>query len=719
MQKRPFVCRNCGSICPIIVSVEGNRVVKVEGDFEAPLYRGYTCAKGRMLPAEHHNPNRLLHSLKKMPDGSFAPISSADLVGEIAGRLSSILKEHGPNAVATFLGNGVSSQPAASGLMLSFLAAIGSPMMFSNGTLDQPGLSIALGLHGGWQGGRVHPQQWQAKLLVGGNPVVSKQHLPQNPAWQLKELQQRGVKFIVIDPRRTETARRAAVHLQPVAGEDPTILAGLIHLIFALGGVDQEFTTQNAEGVEKLRDAVAGFTPEYVAARAGLAKQDLIAAAQTIIAAESGDTALGVGPSMATRGILTSYLALCIQTLRGWWAKEGAPVSRPKVLSARRDWRAQPLPPSPGWGFGVKLPTKRGLQQTIAGMPTAALPELMLAEDETRIRTLFSHAGIYYTWPETNKVVKALSNLDLFVTHDTQLSATARFADYVIATYDQLETPAMSQFNETVGDIHPGYDWNEPYGFYRDPAVAPPENSDLMESWQVYYRVAKALDLPLNYFNFSFVGGVTVAGPMDMRHEPATTDLYAQICEGSAVPLEEVKQHPHGAIFESAREWVKPSDPHCTAKLQLADPDMLAELAEVLAENPLSRRKTSADYPFQLISRRMQNSTSSLPRPEGIIKTGYNPLFMHPDDMEKLGVPDGGGVKIRSRFGAIEGFAEADETMRPGIVAMTFGFGRRPGNGGPRQDGSNVNELLSWDDDPDPYHGMPRMSAVPVAVHAV
>jgi anaerobic selenocysteine-containing dehydrogenase len=716
MEKRPFVCRNCGSSCPIIVTLDGERVVKVVGDHDAPLYRGYTCPKGRAIPQEHHNPRRLLQSLKRLPDGRRIPISSEQLVEEIAARVSRIIDAHGPQALAAFLGNGVSAQPAASGMMISFLAAIGSPMMFSPGTIDQPGLLVAKALHGNWQGGRMHPAQWDTLLVVGGNPVVSKQYLPQNPAWQLKELEQRGMRMIVIDPRRTETARRAAVHLQAIPGEDPTVLAGLIHLIFALDGVDEDFVAENTEGAQALRQAVAGFTPDYVAARAGLDQADLIAAARILIEARGGDTAPGVGASMATRGNLMSYLALCIQTLRGFWSREGDRVSRPKVLTPRRDWRAQPMPPHKAWGFGAKI-CVRGLQNSVAGMPTAALPDLMMSEGPDRIRALFLHGGAYYAWPDTNKTVKALSELDLFVMHDVELSGTAIHADYVIATHDQLETPAFSALNESVGDLHPGYDWNEPYAFYRPALLKPPAGADLMESWQIYFRVAQKLGLSLAYINY---GGVKTAPvPFDMNREPACDDILEMICTGSAVPLSEVKRHPHGAIFEEARDTVQPRDPICTARLQLADSAMLAELAAVRAEPALARRRTDGDHPFLLVCRRMQGSTNSAPRPEGVIRTGYNPLWMNPSDMARLDLRDGEEVAIRSRHGEITGFVEGDADMRDGVVAMTHGFGPKPSsNYDPRRDGSNVNLLLSWDDDPDPYHGMPRMSAVPVAVKA-
>jgi anaerobic selenocysteine-containing dehydrogenase len=113
----------------------------------------------------------------------------------------------------------------------------------------------------------------------------------------------------------------------------------------------------------------------------------------------------------------------------------------------------------------------------------------------------------------------------------------------------------------------------------------------------------------------------------------------------------------------------------------------------------------------------MQNSTNSAPRVEGVVRTGDNPLWMTPADMGRLGVRNGDEVAIRSRHGEIVGFVEGDADLCEGVVAMTHGFGPKPHSEyDPRRDGSNVNLLLSWDDDPDPYHGMPRMSAIPVSV---
>jgi anaerobic selenocysteine-containing dehydrogenase len=707
VQVKLSVCRNCGSFCPTLVTLDEGRVLSVDGDPDAPIYKGFICPKGRDIPRQHHLPGRLLHPLKRLQDGSRIAISSEQAVAEIADRLSIILAESGPESVAMYLGGGVAEQNTAPGVMRSFLAALGSPMFFSALTIDQPGLVLANALHGKWEGGRIHPRRCEALLIVGGNPVVSKQHLPQNPGQELKALASSGTKLIVIDPRRSETALRAAVHLQVIPGEDPTVLAGLIRLIFELEGVDAEFVSRNTEGAAALREAVAGFTPEYVAARAGIRVDDLLAAANILNCARTGDTALGVGASMATRGTLSSFLALCIQSLRGFWAKAGDEVSRPRMLLPPEIRKAQPSGPRRAWGFG-RHQFARGLQQTAAGMPTAALPDLLLSTGRDRIRALFLHAGAMYSWPDQRHTAEALGALDLLVMHDVELTATSALAHYVIATRRQLETPAFSQPAEQTGAIHPGYDWTQPWAFYRPATLEPPHGSDTLEAWQTYYRLSRQLGLSLNIGN----------QPLDMLNEPTSDDILELYCRDSVIPLSRVKQHPHGALFDQARNAVGARDADCVERLQLADAAMLAELRELRHENVLARRHTDEEFPLLLICKRMLASTNSGVRVEEHRKHPPNPAFMHPDDLAARALQPGDRVEIRSRFGSIISFVAVDAHLRPGVLAMTHGYGARFGKDyDPGRDGANVNDLLSWVDDPDRYHGMPRMSAVPVSLH--
>lgn len=729
IEKSP--CRSCAAYCPVDVVVDGGAVVKVEGNHDAPLYQGFICPKGRALTAMHNNPERLKTHLKRQPDGSFAPISSAQLVAEVSDKIAAVIAENGPSAVAAYLGGPGLEHQALGPLMTRFMSAIGSANLFNNATIDQPGLMIAPALHGTWAGGRMHPDSLDVFMIFGGNPVISKQYFAQHPGNQLKKLTTGCMKLIVIDPRRTETARRAAVHLQCIPGEDPTIIAGLIHLIIEMGAVDQAFVERNAQGLEQLTQAVRNFTPSYVAERAGIDEAKLREAAHIIATAKRGDFGSGTGPSMATRGTLMAYLMYCLQTLRGFWAQEGDVVVMPRVLFPQQLFKAQPNAPYPGWGFGVKMRV-RDLQQTAAGMPTGALPEEILTPGKGQIKALFLHSGAMVTWPQEALVKEAFEALDLLIVHDVELSVTARMAHYIIATKMPFEIPVMTQINELLSMFHPGYGWVEPYGAYQPALFDPPAEFDVLEAWQIYYRVAQRLGLQLEYPSFLDLLGLAARDApadgeaaatrlMDMEREPSTDELYEMMCEGSVVPLAKVKEYPNGHLFDEARQIVGPRDIDCTARLELANPAMLEELAETRAEVVSERRKTNADYPYLLIPRRIQNSTNAVNNADrSVLLKPYNPAYMNPEDLARLGLASGDRVEISSRHGSIIGFVEAEKDLRPGVLSMTHGFGGKAGDDyDPARDGANVNRLTSWTDDYDPYNGMPRMSAIPISVKPV
>src|SRR5215475_11919391 len=209
---RTSTCRLCTALCPIVVRIEDGQAVEVHGDRDAPLYEGYTCPKGRALPELHANPDRLLHSLKRQPDGSHARISSEEAIAEIADRLGDVVERHGPGSVAMYTGTSSVPYPTMPGMAAALMMAIGSRMIFSAASIDQPGTRIADALHGNWLGGRTPFDDVDVFLFAGTNPVISKQFLAENPARRLSRAVKGGTKVIVIDPRRTETARRAHVH---------------------------------------------------------------------------------------------------------------------------------------------------------------------------------------------------------------------------------------------------------------------------------------------------------------------------------------------------------------------------------------------------------------------------------------------------------------------------------------------------------------------------
>ncbi|MCH2169566.1 molybdopterin-dependent oxidoreductase [Myxococcota bacterium] len=713
-------CRFCHASCAIKVTVEDGRAVSVIGDKDNPVYHGYTCAKGRALPEQHANPERLMHSMKRQSDGSHAAIPVAQAMDEIAAKVQDILDRHGPRSVALYTGTFSFPYPASTPLAAAWLQAMGSPMHFTSATIDQPGKMVAPALLGRWEGGP-HPfDDSDTWLLVGANPTISKSiGIPcTNPARHLHQATQRGMKLIIIDPRRTEAARAAHVHLQPRPGEDPTILAGMIRVILDENRVDQAFIDENVQGMEALRKAVAPFTPEYVERRADVPAHDLITAARTFADAERGCANVGTGPNMAPRGNLTEYLCLVLATICGRWLREGERIPNPGVLMAPAFARAQASPPVPGWGFGEKMRV-RGLSDTACGLPTAALADEILLPGDGQVKALFSLGGNpMAAWPDQVKTHAAMEALELNVTVDIKMSATAKLADYVIAPKLSLETEGMTLPCESLTPYVMGYP--VPYAQYTPAIVEAPEGSDLIEDWEFFYGLGQRMGHQLRVAA-AYSWGPDNEAPeiteLDMVQKPSNDDLFDYLTRGSRIPLAEVKQYPRGQIFEDSDAVVRPRDPSCEARLDVANSVMVDELAEVSTE-PLER---DDEYRFRLVSRRLPDVHNSAGRdiPKLVRKYPYNPAFMHESDLRALEVEPGEVVAIHSRYGSILGVVEIENDIRPGVISMPHAFGDAPGDENDarvRQIGSNTGKLSSVEQEFDPYTGIPRMSAIPVNV---
>lgn len=714
------ICRFCHASCAIKVTVENGRAVSVIGAKDNPVYHGYTCAKGRALPEQHSSPHRLLHTMKRGADGKHQPVPVEQAMDEIAAKVSKIVEEHGPRSVALYIGTYSFPYPAGLPMAGAWLSSLESPMLFTSATIDQPGKMIAPALHGTWGGGAYHFDAADVWMLIGANPTISKSiGIPcMNPAKRLHDAVKRGLELIVIDPRRSEVAKAAAVHLQPKPGEDPTILAGMIRVVLDEGLADQAFLSAHTQGLDALRAAVDPFTLEYVERRAGVPGEDVARAARIFARHRNGGGNVGTGPNMAPRGNLTEYLTLVLNTLSGHWRREGERLPNPGVLMPPRQAKAQAFDPYPGWGFGESIRV-RNLTNTVAGLPTAALADEILLPGEGQVKALFSlGANPMAAWPDQDKTLAAMNALELNVTLDIKMSATAEFADYVIAPKLSLEVPGMTLATESLTPYAMGYP--EPYAQYAAPLVDPPDGSDVIEEWEFFYGLAQRMGLPLT-LAASYEWGPESADPatteIDMLNKPSNDDLFAALTRGSKVSLEEVKKYPEGRIFEDPTAVVEPGDSDSTGRLALADETMLGELAEV-AREPIDR---DADYEYRLISRRLPDVHNSAGRdlPKLVRKYTYNPAFMNPSDLEKLGLASGDVVEITSSHSSILGVVEAEEAIRIGVVSMPHGFGGAPGSDQDKDVhtfGSNTGRLSSVDRDYDPYSGIPLMSAIPVNV---
>jgi anaerobic selenocysteine-containing dehydrogenase len=724
---QPGICRICSAHCGVLATVVDGKLTKVTGDPDNPLFKGYSCAKGRALPEIHNNPLRLLHSQKRQPDGSYVPIEADRAMDEIAAELQDLIARYGPRSVALYLGTNGLPYPASALMANAFIRAIESPMFFTANTIDQPGKQIALAAHGHWLGGDVDFHEADSWILVGTNPLVSKSiGIPgQNPAQSLKAATDRGMKLIVIDPRRSQTAARAAIHIQPRPGEDVAILAGIIKIIIDERLCDWRFLEDNVDGFGELAKAVADFTPAYVAERADIPAQQLIDAARLFAShgARGGMVNAGTGANMAMHGNLVEYLCLCLTSICGRWQRAGERVTRPNTLLPAFVAKAQPHPPYEGWGYGERLRV-RGLTDAVCGMPTAALADEILLEGDGQVKALICIGGNpMAAWPDQRKTLRALESLELLVTLDTEMSLTSRLAHYVIAPRMQMETPAMTMGSELIKYYTSGTGIPAPYAQYAPRLVEPPPGSDLTEEWQFFLGLAKRMELELWFVNFfGGGGGKFMESPPIVRNfngdtEITTEELFEMMTSTSRIPLEEVRSHPHGRIFD-VDAVVEEKDPDCTAKLDVGNAYLLAELADVLATDFRSARSDSA-FPFRLVPRRHNNFMNSSGINLAALNRGkpYNPTYMHPDAIAALGLQSGDLVTITSPHDSIPSVLEADDSLRRDVVATHHAFGGLPAEDDEVRDrGSTVGRLIPTDSEYDPITGLPRQGNIPVSV---
>ena len=709
--KKSF-CRFCHVFCGVEVDVDtaAGRVVAVRGDRENPVSQGYTCPKGRAEVERIHHPDRLLTPLRREGDG-FATVDPQVALDEVSERLGEIVEQHGPDAVAVYIGCG-GHRTGAGGPWFTrrFTQALGSQRFYTSFTIDSPSLGVAgRRLFGGpFPSNLIDVDRAEVVMFVGSNPIASHQlNMPQsNPTGRLNGARKRGAKMIVVDPRESDVARRADHYLQVRPGEDATLLAGMVKVVVDEGLFDSEYVAQYVSGVDALREALADFTPEYVEQRSGVAWSDVAAAARCFATARTGGATSGTGMHMAPHHNLATQLVMVLNALCGRYDREGGMVRQEGPLGRRFDdsMEAGPMPELPKARIrGV--PAMPGLFGAYTEMPTNTLVDEILTPGEGQVRALIVNGGNpALVFAETESTLEALDSLDLLVVNDLFLSATAEHADYVFAMkhpFERVDVPKLMDASYPL-----------PFGQYTDALVEPPE--DCLEEWQVFWGIAQRMGLPMR------VGGLTV------DQTPTTDELIDAQFGRSWASLDEIRKHPSGLVLGEpgmvAGGVVPNLISHPDKRMAVGHPELLAELRAVRGE-PVSATGSydgSDGFAFRLITYRTKEvyCTQGHNLPSLRAKRPFNPLLMHPAAMEELGLAEGEAVAVESDAGQVEAIVEPSDELRRDVVALAFGWGD-PRERGSREKGTNVQRLIRDDRHFDPTTGLARQSAIPVRVESL
>ena len=659
-------CRVCTSVCGILVDVETGAdgvdvVTHVRGDREHPRTQGYTCPKGRALPQMHHHPDRLEGPAMRSDAGPLAPTTWEACLDDIAGKLRTIIDEHGPDSVGIFFGSGVGQDAAGYRMAQGLQMAIGTAAKFSPLTIDGSAKVLIADLMGGSAAlsGRPDYDHADMVILIGTNPVVSHGHTVAmaNPKGYLKGFVGRA-ELWVIDPRQTETARMAHGHLAARPDTDHAVLAFLIRELL-IDGADREFLTQHTTGSDALAAAVEPFTLDHTSRLADVEPAQLTRLLDAVRRAGCIAVETGTGVTMSASANVTQWLAWALMAVTGALNRPGGYWFHPGF---GYQLEAFELPTSPPEG-GLNGPGPRSRPQQQSFMqewPCAVLPDEINAGN---IRAVLNLGGSLLTaFPDKTALVPALEKLDVLATIEIIGNETTALSTHVLPTKDQLERADVTLWDILLPSVSAQH----------TPAVVEPIG-DRRSTWWVLGELARRLGHELadtvNLDDDAMLAGIAMTGRVPLDHLTAT---------GWA-----------GVEHELPAPWV---DAHVErlGGWRLAPQAMLDQLAAL--EPPA---------PLVLVPRRQRSQLNSQ-----FTYLGEAPqVLIHPDDAAGSGVRDAQPVSVKSATGQLTGVAKIDTSIRRGALSIPHGH---PGV-------ANVNQLTDKDD-VDGITGMAHYSGVAVSV---
>ncbi len=700
-------CTLCEAACGIVVDVEESRILGVRGDPDDPMSRGYVCPKVVGMQDLHEDPDRVRRPLVR--EGlarEFREVTWEEALTFAADGLRRVRRTHGRDAIAVYQGN-----PTAHNLGLMTVGqlafrTLGTKNLYSASSADQvPHMRASHEMFGHVLFMPVpdidRTDHW---LVVGANPVVSNGSIMTAPdvKRRITALKERGGKLVVVDPRRTETAKLADRHVFLRPGSDALLFFALIHVVF-----EEKLTRLGPllEGVSELRALARRFTPERVSGATGIAADDLRTLARDFAGANRAACYVRVGTCHQEHGTLASWLAYALAAITGNLDREGGLMWTLPAADVVRIADIAGLK-----GHGTFKSRVRKLDETGGELPVAVLAEEIETPGRGQIRALITSAGNpVLSAPNGPRVDRALGTLEHMVSIDGYLNETTRHANVILPPCSPLERAHYDLALNAFG-VENSAKWV-------DPPIA--KDADTRDDAEIITELALRLRLtggPLGAVRRLLMRTSRRLDPEAIIDLALRIGPYGLFRGGLSVAS--LRKRPHGVSLGPLVPRLPGMLRTASKRVELAPPAFVREV------DALEATLASPVPALVLVGRRhLRSNNSWLHNSQRLVKGPARcTLLVHPDDARRHGVRDGERVSVTSARGALEATAAVSDEMMPGVVSLPHGWGHdragtRLGVAGAHA-GVSINDITD-EMRVDRLTGNAAFSAVPVAIQTV
>lgn len=694
-------CRVCEPACGLLAEVDEGQVVALSSDIDHPTHRGFSCHKGIQYLRIHRDPDRLDHPLRRrsgraVEKGDFERVTWDEAATEIGSKLNDIVRRHGDKAIAMYIGNPHALNSTLFTNEQDLMASFGEGPRFGAFTVDCANkLAGSEAIYGSFM---VHPipdlVYTDYFLSLGGNPAVSHMAIMEvsDPMAKLRAIKERGGKSVFVNPRHIESATPGTGELVLIKPDtDFYFLAGMLHEIVFHVGFDEQHARQHGSNLDELIEFVSKWPAERATAVTGVSLETIRRIAREFCTAPTASINMSTGVNMGKDGLLSYWLVQMISLLSGNLGKRGGNFYAPGISPTAHLAKRQDDDPF--------LETEFGQMRAIAGQLPSNMMADILSSERNPIKALIVVSGNpLLSVGGEDRLRAALQRLELIVSVDIYRSATAELADYVLPAKDFLE-------REDVNIIGNGQQL-EPHIQYT-PAVVPAK-ADRRDDWWILSRLLQAMGRPSLLDDPQPKPFGAIEAMLQYR------DLSLEKLKGLPCQTAELPEPDRADTFRFGVHNDDGLIDCCPPVIMRAFPS---------AEEHWQELRGEPEDQLKLITRRSGLTVNSWMHNLAVHKKGVhttNPLWMNSHDAQSRGLYPGVEVVVRSDFGQVRADLVLDDTLGPGVVAMSHGWGQKRAYGlqtARRFPGVNVNRLAPTGPGSfDPLTGQAHLTGINVTV---